>query len=463
MSGLFHANEPDTQSLLTTELAMFTTDRGVAAKEIAGTGRRAMLLESERPPDAKSPMYTRTGAPGAIPFRSGFLDWQYRREKSVLGVAEAEGQFLKRLEATFCEPVGNTIGDSMDRFWLSWKSLADTPAAQARRHVREEGGLLACAFRRASQALDELADCLHRDLESRTSLINDFAAGLADLNRRIASAEAAGQAVPGLRQRRSRILDRLARLSQVRIEETYTGAANVSIGDTELVHAGEYRRLLAVDGHPARGRDLGIVWEYSGCPVSFAGGEVGGLIRARDTWLPETQNALDALARCLVTAVNELHRRGAAQGGLPGADFFDPLRVTARLVQLHGRTADNWGEEIVVGRTGARKDVDMARAQVGLAERAVMPDGCSTFKGFYDSVVSTIRARRAAARDVAEAQNMLVEQLAIHRRSDPGASLDLELANMIKLQHASLAAARVITTMDEALNTVVEGMGIVGR
>ena len=37
-----------------------------------------------------------------------------------------------------------------------------------------------------------------------------------------------------------------------------------------------------------------------------------------------------------------------------------------------------------------------------------------------------------------------------------------EMANMVKFQHAYDAAARVITVMDEALDTVILGMGRVG-
>jgi len=42
-------------------------------------------------------------------------------------------------------------------------------------------------------------------------------------------------------------------------------------------------------------------------------------------------------------------------------------------------------------------------------------------------------------------------------------SLDEEMAQMIKYQHAFDAAARVITTVDEALDVVINKMGLVGR
>ena len=44
-----------------------------------------------------------------------------------------------------------------------------------------------------------------------------------------------------------------------------------------------------------------------------------------------------------------------------------------------------------------------------------------------------------------------------------GVSLDEEATDMIRFQHAYQAAARVITTMDEMLNTLINQTGQVGR
>jgi len=58
---------------------------------------------------------------------------------------------------------------------------------------------------------------------------------------------------------------------------------------------------------------------------------------------------------------------------------------------------------------------------------------------------------------------LLTQQVDNFRQSVQGVSLDEEMTQMIKYQHAYDAAARVITTMDEALGTVIQGMGVVGR
>lgn len=60
-------------------------------------------------------------------------------------------------------------------------------------------------------------------------------------------------------------------------------------------------------------------------------------------------------------------------------------------------------------------------------------------------------------------RNYLLEQLLNQRESVSGVSLDEEMTNMIKYQHAYSAAARVITAMDEMLDIIVNRLGTVGR
>ena len=60
-------------------------------------------------------------------------------------------------------------------------------------------------------------------------------------------------------------------------------------------------------------------------------------------------------------------------------------------------------------------------------------------------------------------QEVLLSQLESKKQSISGVSLDEELTNMIKYQHAYNAASRFITTIDEAIDVIVNRMGLVGR
>ncbi|MNY41023.1 flagellar hook-associated protein FlgK [compost metagenome] len=54
-------------------------------------------------------------------------------------------------------------------------------------------------------------------------------------------------------------------------------------------------------------------------------------------------------------------------------------------------------------------------------------------------------------------------QIDSNRQSVSGVSLDEEMSNLIKFQKAYSAAARFMTTIDETLDKIINGMGVVGR
>jgi len=60
-------------------------------------------------------------------------------------------------------------------------------------------------------------------------------------------------------------------------------------------------------------------------------------------------------------------------------------------------------------------------------------------------------------------QDLVVQHLQTRRQSLSGVSLDEEATDMMKFQHMYQAAARVITVMDQNLDTLITTMGLVGR
>jgi flagellar hook-associated protein 1 FlgK len=57
----------------------------------------------------------------------------------------------------------------------------------------------------------------------------------------------------------------------------------------------------------------------------------------------------------------------------------------------------------------------------------------------------------------------VVEQLEARRQQISGVNLDEEAVMLIKYQKAYEASARALTTVDEALDTIINRMGTVGR
>jgi len=464
MAGLFSGLEIGKRSLLAQQLAMFTAGHNIANVNTPGFARQRTIMASTLPldlPDGRMGTGVRTVSVDQL--RDSFLDGQFRREINSLGGWQAQERTLTQIELIFTEPRDNTIGDLMSKFWQSWQEVASEPSAAARNAVVEQGKLLVNSFHQASRQLNSLQSNLNAEIEKQAELITDIGTQIAALNKQIASGELGGAKANDLRDVRNLLLDRLSSLAQISITETSTGSVNVYIGSMEFVNSVEVHELETevryFDGVPT----IQVNWGYSGTAVEFGGGNMGSLIDARDVWVAEAREALDALVETLVTQVNTLHRQGRTADGRTGVSFFDPLYLEAGSIQLNALLADNPQQNIVAGPSDAESDVTIAQALADLAEMPAMPDGRSTLNGYYASVIGTIGARSREAMEVTATQTLLVRTLENQRQSVMGTSLDEELANMIKFQHAYEAAARVITTMDEAIGTVIQRMGVVGR
>ncbi|CAH2211879.1 flagellar hook-associated protein FlgK [Tepidibacter aestuarii] len=81
---------------------------------------------------------------------------------------------------------------------------------------------------------------------------------------------------------------------------------------------------------------------------------------------------------------------------------------------------------------------------------------------FVKSLVSNLGVESQEAQRMVGNQAVLVNQIDNTRQSISGVSIDEEMSNMIKFQHAYNASARMITAVDEMIDVIVNRMGKVG-
>lgn len=79
-----------------------------------------------------------------------------------------------------------------------------------------------------------------------------------------------------------------------------------------------------------------------------------------------------------------------------------------------------------------------------------------TLRQSYDTLVSGISASVSASKTVAEGTAVVLQTLEAQRESLSGVSLDEESINLIKQQRAFQGAARIISTVDELMQTVLD-------
>lgn len=86
-----------------------------------------------------------------------------------------------------------------------------------------------------------------------------------------------------------------------------------------------------------------------------------------------------------------------------------------------------------------------------------------TTTDFYSGLVAKIGSASSQATEMSQNQQLVVDQLNTQVQQTSGVSLDEEATDMLRFQRAYQAAARVITTMDQMLDTLINSTGMVGR
>ncbi len=133
-------------------------------------------------------------------------------------------------------------------------------------------------------------------------------------------------------------------------------------------------------------------------------------------------------------------------------DLADPVRSSTDHI-CAGHV--NGGDEVNVG------DNTTATAIASLQDTKVRIS--STFGGttdqtlltYYDTLVSRIGADTQSSSFNAKYQKALADDLNNRQQAVSGVNLDEEMANLIKYQHSYTAAAKLITTADQMLQTVL--------
>lgn len=463
MPGLMAGLEVGKRALLTTQVSLQTIGHNIANVNTPGFTRQRVTITSTYPEEG---IYGQVGtgvtALGVRQVRDLFLGAQYREAKKSQGQWEYKGKTLSQIESLFNEPNDASLNDLLNGFFDSWSELAtNSDSSNNRKLILAEANQLINGIKQLAQKLNDLRTSIDNDMVTMTKEINQIARGIASINDQIKTQELDGQTANDLRDQRDYLTDQLAELVDVRVIEKDNGATIVQMGGMALVDGGDAFEIGA-DLQNRNGQPISqLVWEGTTVSLKNDNGQLAGLIQSRDELIPQYQAQLDELARTLVTEVNAIHSTGYGIDGTTGFNFFDPNFTDALTIRISPAIADDINK-IAAGVT-LDGDNEIALQLSELRNMAVMSGGTQTISDFYSSLIGTLGVESQEAGSFTSNYELLAQQIDNNRQSVQGVSLDEEMANLVKYQHAYDAAARVITTMDQALETVISKMGIVGR
>ncbi|MCK5127160.1 MAG: flagellar hook-associated protein FlgK [candidate division Zixibacteria bacterium] len=466
MSGLFQGLEIGKRALLTHQLAMSTIGHNMANVGTPGYTRQRVLVTSAMPIElANYNVGNGVTVKTVVHIRDLFLTGQYRRENKSLGEWTYKEKTLAQVETFFAEPFGEGVGNALNKFWDSWSSLAsgDADSSTPRNQIVSDATTLVNSFHSLNQQLTSLRDSTDQDVGSRVMQINQYAHQIANLNRIVASQELGGQKANDLRDQKDLLIDELSKLIDVTTTEQTNGTTSIYISGLSIVENDDTFEL-ATRAVPSGNNSISreIVWKNTKSSVKLTGGELKGLLDMRDNLIPGYKKRLDDMAATIVAEVNRVHRAGTDLNGNAGVDFFSNTGTTAETISINMSIAND-SSLIAASLSGEIGDSSNALAIHDLRRMLLLDNGSATISEYFNSTVGMVGVDSNEAKTFKANYEVLMQQIELSRQSVQGVSLDEEMANLVKMQHAYNAAARVITVMDEALGTLIQGMGVVGR
>lgn len=389
----------------------------------------------------------RVGLAGVQRLSDALLDARVRTETGKQGYLDTRATVLARVESGIGEPGDSGVAAAMVDFSRAWQDVANRPSDQASRgQVLARGAALADALAQQSRALTtEMADGRAR-VGAMGSEVRSVTTDLAATNAAISAASVAGTDAGALLDKRDQLALRLSDLTGATATLRPDGGYDVAVGGVLLV-AGAEAGSLTVDPD---GTTVSVAPPGGGPAVVVGvGGQVGAHTELLTTTLPTYARDLDAVARSLADAVNTAHAAAYDLAGTSGRPFFayDPASPAGSIrVALGGP-----GEVAASAVPGGGYDGNGA-TRIGGSTSAAEDAYSRLVNGFGTSVASAER--------LAVTQRTLTNQVVGAREELVGVSLDEEMVAMVQAQRAYEAAARLMTTVDSVLDTLINRTGL---
>jgi flagellar hook-associated protein 1 FlgK len=451
------------QALMANQEALNVTANNVANQNTPGYTREVVNFQSVDSVTLSGSTYGSGVTASATSQRNRVLEQQVQQQtqtQAQSGALESALQQIQNifgLSSTTSSASSTELGTATDAFFSSLSSLASNPSDATRQNVLATANTLAAAFNSASNQLSQVSTSLNQQVIGDVSQVNSLTTTIASLNTQITalSPNADAGTLEDQRQQAIAQLSQLVGLDQISTESngitltTSNGAVLVSGGQSfamSTTQVGGTTHILAGVGGQ---QDV---------TSNLTGGDLGGVLQARDQELPSYQSALDSLAFAVGTQVNQQNALGVDANGNPGAALFSlPPTSTGAAGLIQVATADP--NAVAAAATGEGSAGNTNAAALANLSSANIVSG-QTASGFLASFLGQIGSDTAAATTDNSAQQATLTQLTTQRDSLSAVSLDEEASNLTQYQRAYQAASQVFnianSIMASALNLGVE-------
>ncbi|MES2176004.1 MAG: flagellar hook-associated protein FlgK [Pseudomonadota bacterium] len=367
-----------------------------------------------------------------------YLDASVRNTGMALGSATSRLRWLTDSENALND-TSTGIGQLMTGMFQNMEKLAASPGDTSLRVTTLDSiSRVAQSFNQTGADLKAVSEGIATEGQASVATINRSLASLADINNSLLRAQPGTSAYAQLLDSRDSALQTLSENMNVTVSFGAHDSAEISFGGQTLV-TGDSATSLSMAANDDGTLSLSLA---NGTALTApANGTLGGLFSAADT-VADRRTTVDTLAAQFVTDVNAWHAQGRTDAGAAGGAL------------LAGTTAATLSALVTDPTQLALKSADGTLNGNLLNVSATLRGNGSVEQNWTNLIASqaTLLASTQAEYDTASSRN---DQSVAAREAVSGVDLDMEAADLLRIQQAYSASAKILQIAKETIDSIM--------
>lgn len=469
MGGLNHTLNVGSQSLQASRQGVDTAGHNIANAHTEGFSRQRVNLEQVHPSQSKGVIIGNgVFVKNITRAHDKFIERQLNQANQDYGKSNARYEAMKPIEEIYSPALHSSVSDELDAFFGSLQDLANFPEeVTVRSSVRESAQSLVNSFQRNDRLLRGYRNDLDERISGEVLDVNNTIAEIAELNVAIKTLQTPHDPeASDLMDRQDLLIRNLSESIDINYYRSDQGMVVIRGPEETLLVERGLAAQVKVKKNPNNAMMHDIVVENGSVDkeavISRPGynGRLIGLVEVRDQTLPELIHSNNRMAFEFANHFNNIHRAGFGLKEYTestGRDFFnisDSVDIAAQTIGIHDLINEDLNSISVASTPFAPGDNVLVNDLLRLKERPLM-DGDATFNDFYANYVGVFGLELVRSDQNKMANQALVDDLKERKEAISGVSMDEEAMNLMKWQANFAASSRVITTIDEMMETVL--------
>ncbi|MEM1485296.1 flagellar hook-associated protein FlgK [Oscillospiraceae bacterium PP1C4] len=451
-------------------------------------------------------------ASGVSQTRDSFLDKRFRDEYGDVGYYDQVSSVLGDIESALDEyDAGTGLLNAITEINKALNNFSNSNADS-----KTHANIVASAFKNITQVLHQfdtklnnVAEQQKTDLELAVNDVNGMLEKVAALNRTISEDASASATSPGeyygpneLLDERNLLLDELSRCGDLDVTQNADGTVTLNMNGHTVV---EGKKAESINFFRNSNGTVTLAWQSDGKAIELTKGSLKGAtdmingrgVNARasnetvQNGILYFKDKINTFASTLVQTINHILPKTDASGeiekdasgnivyktllagntqAVDGSGKFitsTDIPITASNISL----SDEWAKDssYVIFREGDKDStyaIAMSKALTNDSQIAFTSAGerfTGTFSDFVKDYVGTYGTDKAFNDGRMNAAASIADSLLDRRDQISAVEPDEETTNMMLYQKSYQAIARLMTTLDEALDVLINRTGLVGR